>query len=70
MSPRKKSDEGWLTVISSNPLLVAGVVLAVAGAASLLLDAAHSGGNPRFVGYLVGLLLLLSGVGLLLAATL
>jgi hypothetical protein len=57
-------------VISSNSLLVAGTLLALAGAGSLLFDAAHSGGNPRFVGYLVGLLLSLSGVGLLLAATL
>jgi len=57
-------------VIPSNPLLLAGVVLAVAGAASVLVDAVQSGGNPRFVVYLVGLLLSLSGVGLLLAATL
>ena len=57
-------------MISSNSLLVAGTLLALAGAGSLLFDAAHSGGNPRFVGYLVGLLLSLSGVGLLLAATL
>lgn len=57
-------------MIWSNPLLLVGVVLALAGAASILADAAHSGGSPRFVSYLVGLLLVLSGVGLLLAATL
>lgn len=61
---------GSVPVIPPDALLLAGVALALAGAASVLADAAHSGGNPRFVGYLVGLLLSLSGVGLLLAVAL
>lgn len=54
----------------SNGLLLAGVLLALAGAASLLVDASRADGSRRFVGYLVALLLALAGVGLLLAATL
>lgn len=61
---------GGQEVIPSNPLLLAGVGLALAGAASILVDAVQSGGNPRFVVYLLGLLLSLVGVGLVLAATL
>jgi hypothetical protein len=57
-------------VTSADSLLLAGVVLALGGAVSVLVDAAQSGGNPRFIGYLIGLLLSLSGVGLVLAATL
>ena len=56
--------------MSSNPLLIVGVLLALAGAGSVILDAVHSGGSPRFIAYLVGLLLSLAGVGLLLATTL
>ncbi|AEN06306.1 hypothetical protein Halar_2659 [halophilic archaeon DL31] len=54
----------------SNPILLVGVLLALAGAGSVLLDAAHSGGSPRFIAYLVGLLLSLAGVGLVLTTTL
>lgn len=54
-------------VTPSDPMLLVGVVLAVAGAASILFDAAHAGGSRRFVGYLIGLLLSLAAVGLLLA---
>jgi hypothetical protein len=54
----------------SNTLLLVGVVLALAGAGSVLFDATHAHGSRRFVGYLVALLLSLAGVGLLLATTL
>lgn len=53
----------------SNALLLAGVLLALVGAGSLLVDAGRADGSNRFVGYLVGLLLLLAGIGLLLATT-
>jgi len=54
----------------SNPLLLVGVVPAVAGAGSILFDATHSEGSPQFIAYVVGLLLTIAGVGLVLTVTL
>lgn len=54
----------------SNPLLLVGVLLALVGAGSLLVDVSRTEGSRRFVGYLVALLLGLAAVGLLLATTL
>lgn len=50
--------------------VAAGVLLAVLGAGGIVADAAHAGGDRRFVGYLVGLFLVLAGVGLALSVTL
>lgn len=54
----------------SDLLLFVGVLFALAGAGSVLLDAVHAGGNPRFIAYLVGLLFSLAGVGMILTSTL
>ena len=54
----------------SDPLLLVGVGLALAGAGSIVFDAMYAGADKRFVGYLVGLLLSLAGIGILLARTL
>lgn len=51
-------------------VLVVGIALSVLGVVSLLFDAVQSDGEKWFVGYLVGLLLLLAGVGLMLLVTL
>lgn len=50
--------------------VVAGVLLAVLGAGSIVFDAIQGGGRPRFVAYLVGLLLTLAGVGVVLSVAL
>lgn len=50
--------------------MTAGILLAVLGAGSVVADAVHAGGDRRFVGYLVALLLTLAGVGLALSVAL
>lgn len=50
--------------------VLAGIILAVVGAGSIVFDALQGGGSPRFVAYLVGVLIGLAGVGLVLSVTL
>lgn len=65
--PTNADTAGWEM---SDPLLLVGVGLALAGAGSIVFDATHAGADKRFIGYLVGLLLSLAGIGILLARTL
>lgn len=51
-------------------VVVAGAGLAILGAGSIVVDAVQGGGRPRFVAYLVGLLLALAGVGIVLSVAL
>jgi hypothetical protein len=64
------SENGGPAVTVAEWSVAAGVLLAVVGAASIVFDALQGGGRPRFVAYLVGLLLGLAGVGLLLSGAL
>lgn len=51
-------------------IVLGGIVLAILGAGSIVVDGALGGGEPRFVAYLVALLLVLVGVGVVLSVTL